>query len=112
MFAAHETCPKDALRSEARVLRLTHRRLDPTVVCMPTTVDVDDKLLEAARRRAAEEGTTLTAFVEHALATALTSHAPGRDDYKLHWKTHRGRLLPGVDIADRDSLFDAVDERR
>jgi hypothetical protein len=24
--------------------------------------------------------------------------------------THRGRLLPGVDIADRDRLFDVLDD--
>lgn len=73
---------------------------------MRTTLDVDEKLLDAARQRAAEQGTTLTEFVEEALAAAL------RDDYKLRWKVHRGRVLPGVDIADRDSLFDVMDGRR
>jgi Arc/MetJ family transcription regulator len=38
---------------------------------MRTTIDIDDRLLAAARRRAAENGTTLTAFVEHALAASL-----------------------------------------
>jgi hypothetical protein len=40
---------------------------------MRTTLDIDDQLLEAARRRAAKKGTTLTAFVEHALAATLAS---------------------------------------
>jgi hypothetical protein len=79
---------------------------------MRTTLDVDDRLLDAARRRAADRGTTLTAFVEQALAAALAPHPHGPGRYKLRWKTHRGRLLPGIDIADRDSLFDAMDGRR
>jgi len=79
---------------------------------MRTTLDVDDKLLNAARRRASEQGTTLTAFVEQALAAALAPPVRGPKDYKLRWKVHRGRLLPGIDIADRDSLFDTMDGRR
>jgi predicted transcriptional regulator len=79
---------------------------------MRTTLDVDDELLDAARRRAEEQGTTLTAIIEEALAAALAPRAQGRDDYKLRWKVHRGRLLPGIDIADRDSLFDAMENRR
>jgi len=79
---------------------------------MRTTLDLDDKLLDAARRRAADQGATLTAFVEEALAAALAPRPRGRVPYKLRWKTHRGRLLPGIDITDRDSLFDAMDGRR
>ena len=79
---------------------------------MRTTVDVDEKLLDAARRRAEEQGTTLGAFVEQALTAALAPGPRDRDDYKLRWKVHRGRLLPGIDIANRDSLFDAMDGRR
>jgi Bacterial antitoxin of type II TA system, VapB len=79
---------------------------------MRTTLDVDQKLLDAARQRAEERGTTLTEFVEEALAAALAPQSAGGGAYKLHWKTHRGRVLPGIDIADRESLFDAMDGRR
>jgi hypothetical protein len=78
---------------------------------MRTTLDIDDRLLEAARRRAAEKGSTLTAFVEHALAAALVRRAP-KTAYRLQWKTHRGRTLPGVDVADRDRLFEVMEGRR
>jgi hypothetical protein len=78
---------------------------------MRTTLDLDDNLLNAARHRAADQGTTLTAVVEQALAAALAPRPRGQTPYKLRWKTHRGRLLPGVDIADRNSLFDAMDGR-
>ena len=79
---------------------------------MRATVDVDQKLLDAARQRAEEEGTTLAAFVESALSAALGPAPRDQADYKFHWKAHRGRLLPGIDIADRESLFDAMDGRR
>lgn len=79
---------------------------------MRTTLDIDDALLAAAKRRAAEKGTTLTAFVEHALAGALARRASSGEPYRLAWKTHRGRLLPGVDVCDRDRLFEAMEGRR
>jgi hypothetical protein len=79
---------------------------------MRTTLDLDDRVLSAAKRRAAEKGTTLTAFVEEALAAALLPAQKGAERYRLEWQTIRGRLLPGVDIADRDSLFDAMEGRR
>jgi hypothetical protein len=78
---------------------------------MRTTLDLDDRLLLAAKRRAAQRGTTLTAFVEDALAAALVRPQARAGTYRLEWKTHRGRSLPGVDVADRDRLFDVMDGR-
>lgn len=78
--------------------------------CMRTTVDIDDELLIRARQRAAEQGTTLTAVIEEALAAALAP-APKRKKFKLRWKAHKGRLMPGVDVSDRDALFDALEGR-
>jgi hypothetical protein len=78
---------------------------------MRTTLEIKDQLLAAAKRRAAEKGTTLTAFVEAALAAALVPpHTPSAP-YRLEWKTRRGRLLPGVDVSDRDRLYDVLDGR-
>lgn len=91
---------------------LTHLCMLDTHLCMRTTLDLDDRLLAAAKRRAAESGTTLTAWVESALAAALAPRPKAEDRYKLVWKTTRGRLLPGVDLTDRDSLFDAMEGRR
>ena len=79
---------------------------------MRTTLDLDDALLTEAKRRAAAKGTTLTAFVEHALAAALAGRPTARTRYRLAWKTHRGSSPPSVDVADRDRLLDAMDGRR
>ena len=79
---------------------------------MRTTLDLDDEILAAAKRRAAESGGTLTAFVERALAAALAPRPRSGRPYKLRWKAHLGRLVSGVDIADRDSLLDIMEGRR
>ena len=79
---------------------------------MRTTLDISDPVLSAAKRRAAEKGTTLTAFVEDALAAALAQQPARAKDYRLEWKPHRGRILPGVDVADRDRLLEVLDHDR
>jgi hypothetical protein len=76
---------------------------------MRTTVDLDENLLEAARQRAADQGKTLDAVVEEALAAVLPLRLKAHGEYKFTWKSHRGGLLPGVDIANRDSLYDIMD---
>jgi predicted nucleic acid-binding protein len=75
---------------------------------MRTTIDIDDRLLAAARRRAAENGMTLTAFVEHALAACLARRPAAAKPYRLAWKTTRGRTLPGDHYL--RLLRDLVDE--
>lgn len=79
---------------------------------MRTTVDLDAALLTAARRRAAERGTTLTAVIEEALAAALAARPAKEPRFRLRWKPHRGRVRAGVNLADRDALFDAMEGRR
>jgi hypothetical protein len=79
---------------------------------MRTTLDLDDELLDAARRRARDSGITLTRLIEQALAAVLATRSQPGAPFRLEWKTHRGRLLPGVDLADRDSLYDAMDGRK
>jgi len=78
---------------------------------MRTTLDLDDALLMEVKRRAAAKGTTLTAFVEQALAAALASRVENGSHYRLAWKTHRGSSPPAVDVSDRSRLLDAMDGR-
>jgi hypothetical protein len=78
---------------------------------MRTTLDLNDAVLTAARRRAAKQGVTLTAFVEAALAAAVAPPPQRGKPFRLRWKPHRGRLLPGIDLTDRDALYDRMDGR-
>ncbi len=78
---------------------------------MRTTLDMDDAVLRAAKKRAAEDGETLTRLLERALRLYLRppSRRPGA--FKLDLLTRRGRLLPGVDVDDRDSLYERMEGR-
>ena len=77
---------------------------------MRTTIDINDALFRAAKRQAAERGTSLRVVVEHALRQHLgRSAASGR--YALTWRTEAGRIQAGVDLADRGALWDLMDGR-
>ena len=56
-------------------------------------------------------GTTLTAFVEHALAASLARRQAAAKPHRLVWITRRGRTLPGVDVTDRDRFFERIEGR-
>ncbi len=79
--------------------------------CMRTTVDLNDRLFRAAKRRAAEEGVTLRRVIEDALRGYLAG-PKAASGYRLSWRAERGRVLPGVRLDDRDALFDLMDGRR
>jgi putative antitoxin of VapBC-like toxin-antitoxin system len=78
---------------------------------MRTTLDVEDRLLRDAKRRAVEDGRTLTAVIEAALRQYLAPTPRARIPFRLHLLTKKGRLQPGVDLADRDSLYDRMEGR-
>lgn len=75
---------------------------------MKTTLNIDDTVMAELKREAARQGRTMSELVETAL--------------RLFFRTQRKRpkapLLPTfrggrelVDIADRDALYDAMDDR-
>ncbi len=75
---------------------------------MRTTVEINDELFRKAKKKAADEGVPFREVVESALRSYLTKKK-GKSGYKLQWRPVKGRLLPGVDLEDRDSLFDIMD---
>jgi hypothetical protein len=79
--------------------------------CMRTTLDLNDELLRQVKRRAADEGTSLRAVIEGALRAHL-GRLRKREDYRLRWRTEKGRLQPGARIEDREALFDLMEGRR
>lgn len=74
-----------------------------------TTLALDDDLLRALKRRAAELGTTLQAVVNDALRHALARQPRGK--FQLRLEGWSADLQPGVDLMDRDKLFDLMDGR-
>jgi hypothetical protein len=78
---------------------------------MKTTIDIDDRLLAAAKRHAAAHGTTLKAFVEEALRSRLVPATRRRERFRLDLPTVAGVAPPSVDVADRRALYDLLDDR-
>ncbi len=75
--------------------------------CMRTTLNVDDGLLQEAKRRAVEEQRTLTSLVEEGLRRVLAP-APARGE-RIRLPTFRGDgTQPGVDLADWESVQQAA----
>jgi len=77
---------------------------------MRTTVDLSDAVFRLAKRKAADEGVPLREVIEDALRAYLSARPRG--GYRLSWRTEKGRLLPGINLDDRDSLFDRMDGGR
>ena len=79
---------------------------------MRTTLTLDTDVMRLARKRAAEENRPLKEIVNEALRQGLMGsgqQSPKR--YKFRLTTVKGRTMPGVDIDDRDKLFDLLDGR-
>ncbi|MCI0587128.1 MAG: DUF2191 domain-containing protein [Planctomycetes bacterium] len=74
-----------------------------------TTLTLDDDLFKRLRRMAAEQGCAFKDLVNRLLRSALAP--PPRTGYRLKWRTERGKIQPGVNLDDRDALFDLMDGR-
>lgn len=79
---------------------------------MKTTLDLDDRLLGEAKRRAAAEGVTLKAWVEDALRARVLPRPATERRYRFEPPVVEGERPPAVDVADRRALYDFLDEAR
>ena len=76
---------------------------------MKTTLNLNERILRQAKGRAAQDGVTLTRFVEDALREKLMTVHHRRPAFRLSMRTVRGYAPPSVDISDRDALHDVID---
>lgn len=77
-----------------------------------TTIALDDDLFRRLKMEAHKQGETLRSFLNSFLRKALISPKKTKP-YKLKWKPIKGGLIkPGINIADRDQLYDIMDGRR
>lgn len=74
-----------------------------------TTLAIDDELLRRLKERAAREGRTLQSVVNDLLRQALAVEK--RPPFKLKLQGWKAAEQPGVDILDRDKLFDLMNGR-
>ena len=77
---------------------------------MKTTLNFDDQLIRTAKMRAAQEGETLTRLIERALRDYLQADTAkhGRV-FRANLLTKRGRPVAGVNLDDRDALYERMD---
>ena len=76
---------------------------------MKTTLNLNDQVLRRAKGQAAQDGVTLTKFVEDALREKMMAAHRRRPAFKLKPRTVRGHRPPSVDISDREALYDVLD---
>ncbi len=76
---------------------------------MKTTLNLNDRILQRAKGRAARDGITLTRFVEDALRARLAEARARKRAFRMQLQTVTGNAPPNVDIADRDALYDVID---
>jgi plasmid stability protein len=76
---------------------------------MRTTLNLEDELMKRVKERAAKLGTTITEVVSEALRAAVAGQAPRTSGFSLRWNPVAGRARPGIDLADRDSLYEAME---
>ncbi len=92
-------------------MRLTDICGDATDICMKTTLEFDERLIRQAKKRAADDGESLTKLIHRALKAYLQPTKRTGAAFRLNVLTKKGRALPGVDWDDRDSLYERMDGR-
>ena len=78
---------------------------------MRTTLNIDDDLINRVKEMAARTGRTITALVEDALAKEVAGETVGQAGFTLRWTPVEGVAAPGVDLSDRDALYEKMEHR-
>ena len=74
-----------------------------------TTLDIDAPVLKELKKRAADEGRSLQAVANDLLKRSL--HPRTHQPFSLQIQGWAAELQPGVDLLDRDMLFDVLNGR-
>ena len=77
------------------------------LICMRTTLNIDDHLMLRLKREAIARRTTLTQLISEALARGLEARPAPAEPYHFHIFADAPPLP--VDIADRNALEDWLD---
>ena len=72
-----------------------------------TTLVLEDNLFKQMKKKAAEEGRSLQAVANDLIRRGLALRP--QQNYRLKLQGWKAELQPGIDILDRNSLFDAMD---
>lgn len=78
---------------------------------MRTTLTIDDDIMRRLRQKAVADDRPLKDIVNEVLRCGLAGPGLESSTYTFRLTTVPGRLLPGIDLTDRDKLFDLLDGR-
>jgi hypothetical protein len=80
---------------------------------MKTTIELPDELFVAAKKRAAELRCSLKELIERGLRHELRQpRRPTKQTRRrIRWVTVRGGVPPGMDVADRESMYRWIGRR-
>jgi len=79
---------------------------------MRTTVLLPDELLRKAKKKAAEDGRTLTSMIEEGLRVLLAEPKPTRRKrYELPISKASGGVMPGIDLNNSADLLEKMEGR-
>ncbi len=78
---------------------------------MKTTLNFDDRLIRAAKVRAAEDGDTLTRLIERALRQYLATSVSTARSFRAELVIKGRQPVAGVNVDDRDALYERMDGR-
>ena len=76
-----------------------------------TTISFDSRLLRRLREEAARQDKNLSEVVNEMISGQLAQRKLS-NGYSLKWGVEEGNRPPALDPADRDQLYDYLDERR
>ena len=83
------------------------------LLCMRTTINIDDRLFVQLKELAAKSGTSMTSIIEDALRQAIAARKQSASRKKVRLTTVKGKgVRPGVDLDDTRSLMDLMDRRQ
>jgi len=83
------------------------------IVCMRTTISLEDRIFEAVRERAAREGRSVSAYIARVLDEALKRTAAPADEPPFRLiAVGGGGPFPGIDLDRPRQLLVADDEER
>ncbi|MBL8548472.1 MAG: hypothetical protein JNJ73_00700 [Hyphomonadaceae bacterium] len=77
-----------------------------------TTIRMKGELLSAAKRRAAEQGRTLTDFIEEAVRAALARSHPPAKRAEVIVSKETGGAFPGIDLNRTGELIGMLDDEK
>ena len=80
------------------------------LVCMRTTLSLDDELLQEVRRMAVESRRTMSEVVADAIRVAIHTNRQVQSRPVPQLRTFRSELRPGLDLNRMASIYDFMDE--